>query len=277
MAERLDESQLARIEQLEAACVTVDGGRLKLEYPTLRTRPGERPDDFLWLSGGDVVGFFGIYQFRQDQAELCGMVHPDHRRAGIGSRLFEAAMAEVRRRGGPTALLIVNRGVDAGEAFALAEGGSVVSSEHRMVLEGDPPPDTPGQPEVGLRPGAADDAGFVRTCLSDAFGLPPEAFEGEDPSRASEMMVITASRERIGVIRVARQGRHAGIYGFAITPLLQGRGYGQAALCSVCRSLRSSGFDKIELEVSVVNPSALHVYERCGFEVVGTEDYYLVG
>jgi ribosomal protein S18 acetylase RimI-like enzyme len=277
-AQALDEVQIDQIEQLEAACLSVDAGRLKLEYPTLRSRPGTRRDDFLWTLGGEVVGFLGIYQFRPDQAELCGMVHPERRRSGIASELFAAAMGEVRRRGTETALLIVNRGAEPGEAFARARQGVVVSSEHRMVLGPTPPADAVGRQEVSFATATADDAEFARTCLGEAFGLPAQAFEGEDPlaREDNDMLVITADGERIGVMRVERGARTAGIYGFAITPVLQGRGYGQAALAGVCRSLREDGFENVQLEVSVVNPSALHVYERCGFEVVGTEDYYLV-
>jgi len=273
---KLEAAQLDQIEQLETACVAADGGRLKLEHDTLRSRPGSRRDDFLWVADGQVVGFLGIYQFRLDQAELCGMVHPDRRRSGIASSLFAAAMGEVRHRGVPTTLLIVNRDAEAGEAFARGHGGEIVSSEHRMILRGAPPADRPGR-QVTLRPGTMEDAGFVRSCLAEAFGLPPHAFAGEDPaSWSTDMLVITSDRERVGVMRVDRHGQSAGIYGFAITPVLQGRGYGQAALATVCRSLRASGVEEVHLEVSVVNPSALRVYERCGFEVVGTEDYYLV-
>ena len=145
-----------------------------------------------------------------------------------------------------------------------------------MILRGPPPADVSGQ-QVSLRAGTAEDAGFVRSCLAEAFGLPPQAFVGEEPSsRSTDMLVITSKKQRVGVMRVDQRGQSAGIYGFAITPVLQGRGYGQAALAAVCRSLLGGGVDEVHLEVSVVNPSALHVYERCGFEVVGTEDYYLV-
>lgn len=256
--------------------MAADGGRLKLEHETLRNRPGTSQDDFLWLADGEVVGFLGIYQFRPDQAELCGMVLPDRRRSGIASSLFEAAMGEVRRRGVPMALLIVNRGALPAEAFARRHGGELVSSEHRMTL-GPTPKADPSAQHVTLRAGTGDDAGFVQACLAEAFGLPPRAFEGEDPASPSDdMLVITSNGERIGVIRVNGDGDSAGIYGFAVSPVLQGRGYGQAALSTVCRSLRESGVGDVHLEVSVVNPSALHVYERCGFEVAGTEDYYLV-
>ena len=186
-------------------------------------------------------------------------------------------MDEVRRRGAPTTLLIVNRGAEAGEAFASAQGGDVVSSEHRMVLRGDPPPDPVGQPEVEYRTETPDDTEFVQTCLAEAFGLPAQAFESDDHHRESaRMLVISANGERIGVMRVEPSDHTAGIYGFAITPALQGRGIRTAALAAVCRSLKASGVGDVYLEVSVVNPSALHVYERCGFEVTGTEDYYLV-
>jgi ribosomal protein S18 acetylase RimI-like enzyme len=256
--------------------VAADGGRLKLEHETLRNRPGTQQDDFLWLEDGHVVGFLGIYQFRSDQAELCGMVLPARRRSGIASRLFGAAMAEVRRRGVPTTLLIVSRGAEPGEAFARSRGGEIVSSEHRMTLRRTPPVDT-AREQVTVRPGTGDDAAFVRACLAEAFGLPPQDFDGEDAAPpTNETLVITSNGERIGVMRVDRDRESAGIYGFAISPVLQGRGYGQAALSTVCRSLKASGVEDVHLEVSVVNPSALRVYERCGFEVAGTEDYYLV-
>ena len=75
--------------------MAVDGGRLKLEYGILQSRPPEQVNDFLWIAERDLIGFLGIYGYRSDQAEICGMVHPSARRRGIFSRLFEAATAEL--------------------------------------------------------------------------------------------------------------------------------------------------------------------------------------
>jgi ribosomal protein S18 acetylase RimI-like enzyme len=79
-------------------------------------------------------------------------------------------------------------------------------------------------------------------------------------------------------MRVERdqEAAEAGIYGFAVVPEQQGRGYGRAALSKVTRDLRDEGITSVHLEVLVDNPGALHLYESCGFEVLGIEDYYLI-
>ena len=41
--------------------------------------------------------------------------------------------------------------------------------------------------------------------------------------------------------------------------------------------VEAEGVADIGLEVSVTNDAALHLYLSCGFDVVGTEDYYAVG
>ena len=54
------------------------------------------------------------------------------------------------------------------------------------------------------------------------------------------------------------------------------RGYGRAALSTVSRELREEGITSVHLEVLVDNPGALHLYESCGFEALGIEDYYSI-
>ena len=72
--------------------------------------------------------------------------------------------------------------------------------------------------------------------------------------------------------RVGDQG--AGIYGFAIDPLWQGRGIGRDVLRRVCRQLREEGIRRIGLEVAVDNDHAVGLYTSLGFTLVTTEDYY---
>jgi len=48
------------------------------------------------------------------------------------------------------------------------------------------------------------------------------------------------------------------------------------ALCEVTEGLRGEGVTRIALGVETSNDSALKLYERCGFERVGTDDYFLL-
>jgi len=275
----LARDDLAGIEELAAACVAVDGGRLKLEWRTIKTRPADEVSDFLWMAPEGVVGFLGLYGFRSDQVEICGMVHPSWRRQGIFSRLFEAAVAEAAKRGAPHALLVVDRLYEAGAAFARAAGGTIEHSEHRMVLGNDPAAYVP-DPLVWVRPAEMTDAAFVVSCLAEAFDLPAPQLQLDEIERLANAypgtFVIERGTELVGTIRVERGEHGADIYGFAVSAPYRGRGIGRQVLSGIARQLVSEGVSRVGLEVSVSNDSALGLYRSCGFEVTGTEDYYEV-
>ena len=275
----LGPDRLAQIDQLAADCVAADGGRLKLERRVLQTRPADQVNDFMWFDEDVLVGFLGIYGYRPDQVELCGMVHPSSRRQGIFSRLFEAAIAEVRLRGVPEALLVVDRLYEGGTAFARHLGAEIEHSEHRMVWRREPAEFTP-DPSVKMREATRSDIAFIIKCLTEAFDFPAEALEAEEEDtlarRYPGTYVIERAGELVGTIRVERDGRSADIYGFAVSPPFQGQGIGRQVLSGLARDLGAEGTERVGLEVSCTNDSALGLYLSCGFEVTGTEDYYAV-
>jgi ribosomal protein S18 acetylase RimI-like enzyme len=267
------------IEELAAECVAVDGGRLKLERRVLQSRSANEVNDFMWLGPGGPVGFLGLYGYRPDQVELCGMVHPSARRQGIFSRLFGAAIAEAASRGAPQALLVVDRLYEAGAAFAQSVGGTIEHSEHRMVLHREPAAFVP-DPLVRTRAAGAADVPFVIGCLAEAFAFPVEQVETEDPEALAQRFpgtfVIERGDEFVGTVRVEPDAAEADIYGFAILPRFQGRGIGRQVLSHLAQDLVARGLTRVGLEVSCTNDSALGLYLSCGFDVIGTEDYYEV-
>ena len=91
LAAGLSERALDAIAELERVVIEADGGRLKLEWGSLRGRRGDRVEDVLWWEGERLLGFLGIYGFGAIP-ELAGMVAPDARRRGIGSALLDAAL-----------------------------------------------------------------------------------------------------------------------------------------------------------------------------------------
>jgi len=268
---------LRAIEELAATCMAADGGRLKLELGILQSRPATQFNDLLWTQDRGLVGFLGIYGFRSDQAELSGMVHPSARRQGVFSKLFEAATTELTSRGVPEVLLVVDRLYDAGACFARSVGGTIEHSEHRMRLLREPAP-LVGDPRVTVREAEVSDGPFVTSCLAEAFDMPAEQLRNEEiealARRFPGTLVIEYENALAGTVRVDRRGRAAGVYGFAVVPRLQGRGIGRQVLSGLARDLVAEGLEEIDLEVACTNDAALHLYLSCGFEVMGTEDYY---
>jgi ribosomal protein S18 acetylase RimI-like enzyme len=275
----LGPGDLRAVEELAAACVALDGGRLKLEWGTLQSRPPEQVNDFRWTRADNLVGFLGLYSFRSDQVEICGMVHPTARRQGVFSRLFEAAAAELAGRGLTEALLVVDRLYEAGSCFARSAGGTIEHSEHRMTLRREPAR-VIADPLVSVREAGPADVPFIISCLADAFGFPVEHLEAEEiealARRFHGTLVVDYASEPVGTVRVDRGDEAAGIYGFAVLPEFQGRGIGRQVLSALARDLSAEGVAEIGLEVSCTNDAALHLYLSCGFDVMGTDDYYTV-
>ena len=266
----LTSEALQAIAELERQVVEADGGRLKLEWDTLRGRGGDRVEDLLWWERGRLLGFLGIYGFGESP-ELAGMVAPDARRRGIGSALLDAALPLCRERGDRQPLLVVPRQSNAGRRLALRRGGTLDHSEHHLVLSGEPT-GGPAGPAIGLRPATLDDVPVVVSLLEQGFGWSGPDDLGE---RLQRTALVELRGAVVGTLFMERDGdEEASIFGFVVQPSLQGRGIGRAALRQACEQLRAGGARRISLDVDLANDRALGLYTSIGFTPVTTEDYF---
>jgi ribosomal protein S18 acetylase RimI-like enzyme len=266
---------LEAIAELERRVIETDGGRLKLEWGTLRRRSGERVEDLLWWEDDRLLGFLGIY-CHGARPELAGMVAPGARRRGIGTALLDAAVPLCRGLGFREALLIVPRSSAGGKRLALLRGGALDHSEHALVLTGDPT-SGPHEATLSVRPATAVDLPFISRMLEAGFGHPaPDDLVGRLNLPHARTVIIELDGSAAGTLRLTRDGEDAGISGFVIDPPRQGRGLGRDALRCVCAQLRDEGARRIGLEVAVENDRALALYLAVGFTPVITEDYFAV-
>ena len=273
-ARGLSPADLQAIADLEARTVAADGGRLKLEWGSLRSRTGETVEDLLWWEGEQLLGFLGLYSFGAPTVELAGMVDPAARRRGIGTALLDAARPLCRERGYHPVLLVTSRNTTAGAAFALSHGGTLDHSEHAMVLSGEPA-DTPGGPDVRLRPASDADASYMRELLADGFGFSPTDADLRRDMASARTLMVEVDGDAVGTIRLTAEGDSAGgIYGFVVDRARRGHGIGRAALRQACLMLRRRGATTVGLEVAVENEHALGLYTSIGFTRVQTEDYF---
>ena len=133
-AHGLTDAALEAIADLERRVLATDGGRLKLEWATLRTPPTDDVRALLWWEHDRLLGFLGIYGFGWPTLELTGMVDPQQRRRGIGRSLLEAALPLCRARGCERLLLVVPRVSLPGRELATSFGATHDHSEHALML-----------------------------------------------------------------------------------------------------------------------------------------------
>jgi ribosomal protein S18 acetylase RimI-like enzyme len=269
----LTDAALEAIEDLERRVLMADGGRLKLEWGTLRNRRTEEVRDLLWWEDDRLLGFAGVYGFGWPTLELAGMVDPRGRRRGIGRELFDATLPICRQQRAERVLMVVPRPSVGGRALALSLAMPLDHSEHALRLVS-PPEDPVMDHPVALREATAGDIQALSQLYLDGFG--DGRMDADRPlsdDRARTLMILHAE-EVVGTVRTTLDGDRAAIYGFVVAAQWRGRGIGRAALDHVCRGLFDRGAEEVDLEVEVANDRALGLYESLGFRRVVTDDYY---
>jgi ribosomal protein S18 acetylase RimI-like enzyme len=272
-AHGLTDAVLEAIADLERRVLATDGGRLKLEWATLRSHPANDVRALLWWEDDRLLGFLGIYSFGWPKLELAGMVDPERRRRGIGRALWETALPICRARGCDQLLLVVPRVSLAGREFAASLSATHEHSEHALTLS-QRPADAPADPTLSLREATTADLPTLSRLFLDGFG--DVHLDGSRPlvDDRTHTLMIDRGDETIGTLAVTRDGDRGRVYGFVVASEWRGRGIGRQALQRACRELFDAGMDGVELEVEVANDHALGLYTSVGFEPTATEDYY---
>ncbi|MCX5795468.1 MAG: ribosomal protein S18-alanine N-acetyltransferase [Elusimicrobia bacterium] len=83
------------------------------------------------------------------------------------------------------------------------------------------------------------------------------------------LFAVVADAEARGYLVLRKVPPEAQLVDIAVRPQDQGRGLGRALLACAAQTARAWGCARITLEVSAANETALRLYRRAGFQVVG--------
>jgi ribosomal protein S18 acetylase RimI-like enzyme len=266
-------------ERRKAAAIVeacrAEGLHLKLDLDLL---PEEEYDMCAYVAraaDGALAGFCTLDSGRE--MEICGAVHPDHRRRGVGRALLAAALAESRRRGRRRVLLICEEASPAGQALLAAEGAKLTFSEHRMDLTALRRAPAAG-PQVRVSRAGAEDAREVAHVIAGAMeDSEAEALAGVQRGLSaplSRFYIGRAGGVAVGALKVLFIGEKAFIYGFGVLPEQRRRGFGRQILAGVIEALAAEGHTRVALEVESQNVAALSLYRSLGFSVTTTYGYH---
>lgn len=275
------ERQAADIRELARLCNAFEGLDLKLGIPTTPQRMSSEPRAFLWYAGGVLVGYAGLEHWDGSEGELCGMVHPDHRRRGLGRALLAAALGVCGPRGITRLLLVCENASGSGRAFAAAVDARLASSE--LHMERDASPIASGvpaaDPALVVRPALAADAEDVVRIIATAFGddetMVEQRVSREMGDSAQPFYLALLDGRPMGALKIYRMGDEIGIYAFAVAPEEQGRGVGKRMLARLVEQVRAET-ERFSLEVDPDNAPAITTYRACGFAITTTYGYYML-
>ncbi|MFL6238265.1 MAG: mycothiol synthase [Actinomycetes bacterium] len=294
---RLSGAEADAVRALVAAAAEADGVTPLSEHVMLHMRYGgdEQVRNVLAWEGSTLVGYAHLDvtdEVSGASAEL--VVHPDHRRKGVGQDVASRLVAEA-----PDGRLRLWAHGQHPAAARLADRAGFVRSRalwqmRRSLLAPIPAPDLPqGVTMRTFRVGADEEKW---TALNN------RAFEGH-PEQSGWSVDEVRVREREpwfdpeGFFLAEREGElvgfhwtkvHGGadehdghghepigeVYVVGVDPAMQGSGLGRVLTVAGLRYLRSRGLTQAMLYVDEANRSAIHLYESLGFAHWDTDVSY---
>jgi mycothiol synthase len=284
--ERITEAERQAVLRLVAAAAAVDGVSPLSEHVLLHLRYGGDPRarDLLLVSHGEVSGYAHLDQ--TDPAEGPSgelVIHPAHRRQGLGLLLTRALVAEA----GPERLRLWAHGdLEAAARLAAAAGFERARALWQMRR--------PLRPEIDqpqLAPGITVRTFVVGQDEDEWTGLNARAFAGH-PEQGAWTRDDLDLREREpwfdpdGFFLAVRDGRLVGfhwtkihsrgdddgdrdaigeVYVVGVDPGERGTGLGRALTLVGLRYLRARGLAEVMLYVDESNAPAINLYTSLGF------------
>ena len=218
-----------------------------------------------------------------DLEDVCGIVHPQHRRRGIGRRLLHAVREEGRGLQLRSLRTVSDAASPSGGPFLTEMGLVHVGSEQRLEL------DVAAFERAGSRVGHVPDT-FVLSRAGDEdlellVGLQTVVF-GDSPAVTRAMVrrgladparsyyIARVGGTPVGMLRVGEWAHGADVTAFGVRPEYRGRSYGRSILTEAVATLIAKGWDRISLEVETDNAPALALYGSCGFTATRTYNYH---
>ena len=278
---RLVDDDVAAVTALAAAAHEADGVDPLSEQSMLRLRAGAPTRHLIASDDGRLVGYA---QLDSDSGAAELVVHPGHRRLGVGRQLLARLLAEA----GESQLRIWAHG-DLSAAKALATSAELERVRSlwqmgRLLTDDLPQPTIPDGVVVDTFVPGVDDERWVALNARAFAGHPEQgAWTLSDlHERMAEpwfdpagFFVARRSTSMVGFHWTKVHDEATGeIYVVGIDPAERGHGLGKALTVVGLRHLMEIGLARVILYVDESNHSAVRLYQGLGFERAGLDVMY---
>lgn len=274
---KLSKNELRDIRTLIDVCKREDNFTTKVYWHILKDRKIPEFDDFFLYINGNIIGYLGLFVFKENQAELSALIHPKFRRQGHFSKLFKEAVHELSARNIDSILFLCNKDVEPGETVVKKFGAERTHAEIEMTVTKDVTIYNMVSSEI--REAKESD-------IMDLAKMDHEGFGSDFEKMVFRFMKILKEKDRkvwvcvvdgknVGKMHIRfDEMRNAHIHDLAIPKDLRRKGYATTMVMNSVEKLKKMGCKKIYLDVEEDNQSAIKLYEKCGFEITAVHNFW---
>ncbi|GAF65439.1 putative acetyltransferase [Bacillus sp. TS-2] len=273
----LSKKEISEIQELQQVCEQKESIHLKLNWDMLTADNRMEDENFFFYENDQLVGFLATYSFG-NKVEICGMVHPAYRNKGIFTNLLKDLKSKIQSN--KTVYLNAPAHSISAQNWLSNKNLPLAFSERQMryhpIISSSSHPNA----SVTLREASIEDKQHIIDLDIKCFDFNEEEassfYSQLESEKDSIMYVIESEGMKIGKVRLSYTSidQQWWIYGFAILPAHQGKGYGKLCLEQIIHNYSQKG--PLFLEVDGLNPKAEALYKRVGFESFNVQNYYRI-
>lgn len=286
LKEYLNNEDYKEVKNLQMICNSYDKTELKLELDyklnisAQNSKSINNINEYMYYDRCNLIGYLGICNFGGYSYELNGMVHPNYRRQGIFTKLFQVSKHELAYRNAKQILLLTDSTSQSGEKFIKTTKATYEHSEYEMYLNNDLNIIAGNESTNDIILIKATNRDAKKIAYQNSIYFNSEYDESdmimpeEEEKRGMTIYLVKANNKVIGKVHLQIENSLGSIYGLGVLPEYRSKGYGRKIILKAIDSLKTVQMKKIMLQVSINNSNALNLYKSCGFEETSIMDYY---
>lgn len=272
---KLTAKELGEFQALHSICSQKDGFSTHFYWISLSERSGGVISDFMFYVGDQLIGALSFFMFENDSAEICAMVHPEHRKQHVFSRLMEEAQLEMKMLKLTHCFFISHPKAQIAKKILRKVHAKYHLTEYKLQCFSKPKiSDAPAG--FSFSKAKKSDAKSVAQLGVTAFSvIYDDEFERvgvaqKDKRRGVYLAYI--GKSLIGKIHYLHLPDETLLHDFCLLPDYQGKGLSRFFLQSVVSRLFNYKAEPKTLTITSEKPDAKKLYLKAGFKEVEAQE-----